>query len=338
MIDAFNIAIGLLPILAFLGALYAMDSFQLVPVRGLLLTLLAGAVAALLSFLINGLIIDAADWPVAAFARYGAPVVEEVVKSLWIAVLMTRRRVGFLVDAAIYGVALGAGFALVENLYYLRALENSHVLIWVVRGFGTAVMHGGTTAIFAIVTKTLLDRRSRHGIAAGVPGLLLAMAVHSAFNHFLLPPILMTLAQLVVLPALLWMTFQRSDAALRDWMDIGLDTDVEMIESINAGEFAHTPAGEYLNSLRESFPGEVVVDMFCLLRLHLELACQAKGYLLAKEVGFPIAVDPEIPEKFAELDYLRRQIGPTGKLALSPILGEHRRDLWQFHLLERKGV
>ena len=55
------------------------------------------------------------------FARYLAPLVEEALKALWIAVLLRRGRVGFLVDAAILGFAVGAGFALVENVEYLRA-------------------------------------------------------------------------------------------------------------------------------------------------------------------------------------------------------------------------
>ena len=71
---------------------------------------------------------------------------------------MWTRRVGFLVDAAVLGFAVGAGFALVENVVYLRAITDAPLGLWLVRGLGTAVMHGGTTAMFAMLARTLVDR------------------------------------------------------------------------------------------------------------------------------------------------------------------------------------
>ena len=47
------------------------------------------------------------------------------------------------------GYAVGAGFATVENLYYLGTLTDAHMAVWIVRGFGTAILHGGVQAIFA---------------------------------------------------------------------------------------------------------------------------------------------------------------------------------------------
>src|SRR5206468_9703559 len=106
--------------------------------------------------------------------RFGAPVIEEILKAVPIFWMIRSRRVGFLIDAAICGFAVGTGFALAENLYYLSTLAAAPPALWVVRGFGTAVMHGGTTAIFAIVGK------SRQATL----GLLSAIVLHSLFNHF----------------------------------------------------------------------------------------------------------------------------------------------------------
>ena len=47
-------------------------------------------------------------------------------KAAFIVVLIARRRVGFLVDAAVQGFAVGAGFAVVENIEYLRTLDQRH--------------------------------------------------------------------------------------------------------------------------------------------------------------------------------------------------------------------
>ena len=89
--------------------------------------------------------------------------------------LITTARVGFLVDAAVLGFAVGTGFALFENLTYLRSLTDATVVVWVVRGLGTAMLQGATTAIFAMLSKThadqLRDRSASHLALAFLPGL-----------------------------------------------------------------------------------------------------------------------------------------------------------------------
>ena len=72
--------------------------------------------------------------------------------------------------------------ALVENVEYLRTLTTPNLLVWVVRGFGTAVMHGAATAIFAVLSKSLVDRRERPEAFDFVPGFVVAVAIHSALS------------------------------------------------------------------------------------------------------------------------------------------------------------
>ena len=69
--------------------------------------------------------------------------------------MLRQRRLGFLVDAALVGFAVGTGFALVENLEYLRWSRNERFVLWLVRGFGPAILHGAMTALFAILVKSL---------------------------------------------------------------------------------------------------------------------------------------------------------------------------------------
>jgi hypothetical protein len=103
--------------------------------------------------------------PGTVYVRYLAPVVEEALKAAFLVFRIRTGRVGFLVDAAIHGFAVGAGFALVENVYYLNRLDDAPLGVWVVRGFGTAVLHGSTTAMFAVLGKGISDRRDRAGMA-----------------------------------------------------------------------------------------------------------------------------------------------------------------------------
>lgn len=280
--------------------------------------------------------LEAIQWQVRFYSRYVAPIVEEVLKAMFIVYLIKSRKIGFMVDAAIFGFAIGAGFAFVENIYYLQNLQSSNILIWIIRGFGTAVMHGGTTAIFAILTKGLLDRHSSEKFYLFIPGLVLAILIHSLFNHFILSPVLMTLVQLILLPAIIIFVFKQSEKITREWLEIGFESDVWLLEYITSGNISETKIGKYLYSLKRQFPGEIVADMLCLLQIHLELAVRAKGILMMREAGFKSHFDPEIKQKFAELRYLEKNIGKTGRLAVSPILHSTTQDLWQLYLLDEK--
>jgi hypothetical protein len=267
------------------------------------------------------------------YTRYVAPFVEEALKALIIWALMRNSRIGFLVDAAIFGFAVGAGFAIFENLYYLTILPDMKMGTWIVRGFGTAIMHGGATAIFAVITHTMLEQYPTRGWLALLPGLLIAAITHSVFNHFFLAPILNTALVLGILPLLFTVVFDRSDKALSDWLGAGFDADTELLELINSGELSSSKVGQYLQSLREKFEGPIVADLLCYLRLHTELSIRAKGLLMMRESGFMNKAGEETRAKLEEMKYLEKSIGTTGKLAIKPFLRMSQKDLWQFYML-----
>lgn len=330
-----NVAAALLPVLAFLAALVLLDSFKLVPARAVGLALLAGAFAAGAGALVNGWLLDASGLGLAAFSRYVAPLVEEALKALWIVHVVRRRRVGFLVDAAIQGFAVGAGFAVVENLDYLGRLPERHVLLWVARGLGAALLHGATTAVVAILAKGMADRHPERGAWVWLPGLAAATALHSLYNHFLLHPLLSAALLLAVLPLVVVAVFERSERATREWLGAGFDLDLELLRLLLSGEFGETRLGSYLKALRASFPGPVVADMLCLLRVELELSVRAKGLLMAREAGLAAPAGADVAARLAELSYLERSIGRTGLLALKPLHVTSARDLWHRYLLEQ---
>ena len=156
-----SLAVGILPVLAFLAALLALESYKLVRLRTVVAAIAAGALAAALCWFVNGWLIEGFDATLATYSRYGAPVVEEIAKALVIVLLVRANRIGFLVDAAILGFAVGAGFAIVENLQYQRLVPDAGLATWIVRGFGTAIMHGGVTATFAMAGLAMLERTGR---------------------------------------------------------------------------------------------------------------------------------------------------------------------------------
>ncbi len=328
-----TLAAGLLPVFLFLLALIYLDSYKLVRRRFVAGALIAGCVLAAACWFANSILEARLALSLATYSRYVAPIVEESAKALIIVGLVRTNRIGFLVDAAIYGFAIGTGFAVVENLYYWHSVANPSVGLWLVRGFGTAVMHGGATAIFAIAGKTLAERRGLPRGVGWLTALLLAMTIHSAFNHFFFSPVVSTAFILVVLPPLIFVVFERSEKSLEEWLNVGFDADTEVLELILSGTLSLSPVGVYLRLLKERFRGEVVVDMLCYLRLHLELSLRAKGLLMMREAGFPVTLDANDKANLDELDFLERSIGATGKLAMAPFLRTSSRDLWQIYMM-----
>ena len=326
-------SIGLLPVLCFLVALVAMDSYKLVNLRSVALVIAMGGVAAGLSYLANVALLDALRFDFTTYARTLGPLVEEVMKGMVILVLIRTHRIGFLVDAAIFGFAVGTGFAMIENLYYLEALADAHIAVWIVRGFGTALLHGGVQAIFAVMVLALTDRRGAMNAGAVLGPLVAAAVLHAGFNQFVLPPIYQTLLLMLLLPPLMMFVFSRSERAVEGWLGVGFDADRDLLELLDSGNFSESPHGQYLMALRSRFPGEVVADLLCYLRLHVELALRAKGVLMMRENGIEVPIDEATREKFEEMRYLEGAVGRTALRAVKPLLHMSRRDLWQLYML-----
>jgi RsiW-degrading membrane proteinase PrsW (M82 family) len=325
--------VALLPVLCFLATLLYLDSYKLVRLQAVIAVVAAGAVVAGIGFFVNAWLLQLLAIDLTSYTRYVGPVTEELLKGLVIVALIRLHRIGFLVDAAIFGFAVGSGFAVIENLYYLQQVPDAGMGTWIVRGFGTAIMHGGATAIFAVMSLSAVERVEGARSWVFLPGFALAVALHAAYNHLFLSPKLSTLAMIVVMPPLFYLVFERSAKAVGNWLGRGFDADTEMLDLINSGRLSNSPVGEYLHTLKDKFKGTVLADILCFLRLYTELALRAKGILMMRENGFEVGVDDETRAKFDEMRYLERSIGRTGLIAMQPVLHMSHKDLWQLYML-----
>jgi RsiW-degrading membrane proteinase PrsW (M82 family) len=324
---------GFLPVLIFLAVLMYLDSYKLIRLRWVILTIVLGGAAATVSYAANVLLLSRLAMDFTTYSRYIAPIVEELAKATILIWLIRSQRTGFLVDASIYGFAVGTGFALLENAYYLGSIPDTRLVVWIIRGLGTAVMHGGTTSIFGISSQLLAEFKSPKQILIFMPGLLTAVVLHSLFNHLFFSPIFSTLVTLLVIPLLIFAAFEKSEQSLQNWLEVGFDADTELLELMNSGKLSESKVGKYLQSLRERFSGEVVMDLLCYLRIHLELSLRAKGILMMREAGFDAKPDDDIRALFQEMKFLEKSIGKTGKLALLPFLHISGKELWQLYMI-----
>ncbi len=325
--------LALVPGFVFLAALWWMDTFRLVRPLSIAAAVTYGAAAAVACETLHLWLMPASGLDSRVFSRYLAPLTEEGLKAVFVAVLIARGRIGFLVDGAVLGFAVGTGFALVENVTYLRDYGDAPLMLWAARGLGTGVLHGTTTAVAAIVSKALVDRR---GTAVSViAGVAPAIVMHSVYNHLLALPALAPALTLVALPLVMVAVFARSERAAREWIGAGLDLDLTLLQLVMSDGFQSTRFARYLRKLAGRLDGHVVADMACLLRIELELAVQAKARLIAQQAGLDLPVDEDVRVALAERAYLQQSIGRAGLLALEPLRVTSHRDYWNQYLLQR---
>jgi RsiW-degrading membrane proteinase PrsW (M82 family) len=325
-----------LPVLVFLFALELIDTYKLLTLGRVLRSVGVGCAVAAVCYGLNTGVYAAGLVSPAVWARSGAPVIEEIAKALYVAWLLRSNRVGFMVDTAISGFAVGAGFAVLENLTYIPDLSASGLVASAVRGFGTAMMHGGATAIFGTVSANLTETRGSRSPLTFLPGLAMAIVIHELYNQPLWRPVMAAVVVLVTLPVVIAFVFWRSEKVLEKWLGMKLDKDIDLLQMMAAGTFNRSAVGKYMRSLESTFAPVILGDMLAYLHLSLELSARAKGDLLRREMGFPVTPDGELPGQLKELQFLETQIGRAGKMALAPLLGQSRRDIWEMQQLAEK--
>ena len=107
---------ALLPVVIYIFVVYKIDHFALISVRNLLLQVLYGMVTALVCF---GLFQLTGEMLADEHSDYVNPVLEELVKGLPLLYLASRKKIVFFIDSVICGAAVGGGFSILENIFYL---------------------------------------------------------------------------------------------------------------------------------------------------------------------------------------------------------------------------
>jgi RsiW-degrading membrane proteinase PrsW (M82 family) len=344
--DLIKIAIALVPVLICLALFVSLDVFKLMKLSEVVGLLIGGAILAAMSygvaasyFAVNWR--QVADLPLGRtdYTRWVAPAVEEALKGALIVFLFWRNRIGYLVDAAISGFAVGAGFSLAENLLYLHDFLDVNLGVWLVRGLGTAIMHGGAVAIMACASQALLAPRLRLSTAefrlnplAFLPGLLAAFALHATFNHFPDQPLADMAIVLVAVPITLFVIFAVGERYAHRWLADDQAAHAQLLGDLQSGAFDDTEAGRALASLAERL-GERGAELMAYVRLHTALVVRAEATLLAVE-GREAVELTSLKADFAQLHAFEKTLGRAAVAAVRQHLKFSRNDLWEMHELE----
>ena len=309
---------ALLPVVIYIFVVYKIDNFSLISVKNLLLQVLCGMVTALACF---GLFQLTGEMLADEHSDYINPVLEELVKGLPLLYLASRKKIVFFIDSVICGAAVGGGFSILENIFYL--------------GLEVALIHMGCSAIVAaglmLVIRLIERSRSRLGlkrsdIAMSVFLLLEAPVLHVCHNAFHFNPLMQFIFVFGTMGGLLMWTYFYDVDMIHRWLDKGLDKQLALLDSIKDGHLDDTPTGVFLESVKDAFPPEDFFDIICYVQLNVELNVAAKSRVMIRESGLERDLPLSDAEKelfmaqYTEYKILEKNLGKAARMTIAPIV------------------
>ena len=149
--------------------------------RRTVLFVITGICAAVFASEVNGMLRLLIPINLIDFTVRVTPVTEEIIKA--IPVLFFAKAISDKRETLItVSLAVGIGFAIMENTYVLTQNIESVSILWaIIRGFGTGIMHGMCT--FLVGTGFTIANKNKKIFIVGTFALLsLAITYHAVFN------------------------------------------------------------------------------------------------------------------------------------------------------------
>jgi len=343
LMEAAHWGLALIPVLVLLAVFEWLDAFELVSFRETLVLLLLGGIAASLSWPVSGRLLDTLPIGFSYYSRFVAPWIEEAIKGAMIIALFRLNKIGYKLDAVIAGFAIGAGFSVVENIIYLLRFPDYGVGTWLVRGFGTAVMHGATLAMLAAIAHEFAERETREAVSEFdfhfwwfVPGYLVAVALHAAFNQFPDRPLIAMLGAIIVAPLVLIAIFHFGTREAERWLVAEMAEHRAALEALRGGRWPDGPSGEKIAALASRLGGEAAKRIRRYWELQAWLVAEAEETMMEEATGDAVFNPAEVRAAFAELDGLKRALGRSTFAALQPLLPFSRNDQWEVAELRQR--
>ena len=315
-----------IPLLA-LYAIYRLDLYATRSFRYVLVCVAWGIIATRVALLANTAVLDSGMLDRATITRVIAPAVEEVAKALIILYLIYRPHFTYFVDGAIYGFAVGIGFAVVENYHYLWMHQESAATLAGGRVLSTNLMHASTTAVTGIALALAhFQRTRRRGALIGTTGLAAAILMHMAFNTSVTrfsgsAAALYALAAAFGLAGAIGvaLAIRHGLSQERAWIGdtLGASNRVAPGETEAVRHLDHAEA--ILHPIAERFGQHKADDVHALLQLEARLGIVRQTSDQLSEGHQKREAEAEIAHLYREMDARRRSIGVYCMLHLRAI-------------------
>lgn len=330
-----NGLLALVPVVILLAAFLWLDVFHLLSWKATAWLLLLGGTTALIAYPISGRALDALPLGFSNYSRFVAPWIEEALKALVVVWLFIRNRIGYKIDAALSGMAIGAGFAIVENLIYLAQMPAISPGIWLVRGAGTAIMHSGSVAVMA----ALAHQANEHDLLAKagdwkfhplafVPGYAVAVALHTGFNQFPERPLVAMVVTMISVPLTVILVFSFGAREAASMLKVERAQHLADQPALGAGTWPDSDSGRRLRALAGEQPAvaKLVLDYW---RVLTEIVLSAETRMIERANGEMHDREADLDRaRFEALAELEARFAPATLRAVKKLLPFSRNDLW----------
>jgi RsiW-degrading membrane proteinase PrsW (M82 family) len=341
--EAAHWGLALVPVLVLLAIFVWLDAFALMSFREISILLLLGGIGALAAYPVSGRLLDTLPIGFSLYSRFFAPWIEEAIKAAIVILLFRLNRIGYKLDAVISGFAIGAGFSVVENIIYLTLYPDYAAGTWLVRGLGTAVMHGTTLAILAASAHEFAERETREtdgkfrfNLLWFAPGYLAAVALHTAFNQFPERPLLAMLGAIIIAPLAVMGIFTFGTSEAQRWLAAESAAHRTQLESLRSGRWPEGIAARKISALAERLGPESSARIRRYWELKLWLVLESEETMIEEASGDIVIDRHQVRTALAELDGLKRVMGRSTFTAVNALLPFSRNDEWEVTELRQR--
>lgn len=263
-----------------------------------------------------------------------APVVEEIIKSLFIFYISRQPEFTYFVDGAIYGFASGIGFSITENFLYVSQTPHIGIGLALTRSFSTCLMHGTATALVgAAVGRFRFKRLSRRRIAL-VGGWVAAILLHALFNGVawttLTTGTLGTLMSVVIGlmgAALIVIFILMGLREEREWLAETLNREVGVTPAERRAAQAYGDVEEILQPIVKQFPRQAEQVETMLLK-QAQIGIKRKVQQQVDDPKLRARLNQEILEMQEEMERLRDEVGWGVMAYVRCVFPEGAADIW----------
>jgi RsiW-degrading membrane proteinase PrsW (M82 family) len=271
-------------------------------------------------------------WLYVAFA----PVAEEILKSLSFLYISRRPDFTYFVDGAIYGFAAGIGFSIIENYLYISQRPWMAIPLALTRAFSTCLMHGSAAALVGVavgVGRIHIRKRSTRALAM-LGGWAAAILLHVLFNGQAqvmedagtagtLVAVVIGLAGVGLIVFFIWLGLREQ----RQWLAETLDREVGVTGAEVRAAQAFADLEEILEPITKQFP-EKAEQVEKLVLAQAQLGIKRKVHRQIDDAKQKTQLSEDIGRLQADMDRLRREVGPWVWNYVRLVFPEGKQDLW----------
>ena len=323
---------ALIPLLV-LYIIYSLDLYRTGTFRYTLLSFLWGGLAFLLASSTNRYLIGNGLLERLTVVQLTAPIMEEVLKALVLLYLVRRPKFTYFVDGAIYGFAIGIGFAIFENIEYINTAPAAALGTAVGRVISTNLIHATASALVGIAFGVARFQRTTGRSLTIALGFAIGMVLHVGFNNLVTrveSGLLLLYAGAAGITGLLFIAsaIRRGLAEEKAW----IEDELGEADRVTAGEAAVVlrlnDLDPLLAPLALRFGGAKASQIEAFLMLQARLGIMRKTLDKLQDETIIAAVKEEMAAIREAMDAARRDVGTYAMMYLRSIFPAGDSPLW----------